>query len=105
MIPDEAEAWPSYPNGSMAPILEASIEAAKLRHPSGKATEMLTTEDRCDSCQAAALYRVSAGLHPLDYCLHHWRTYKPRMTEQGWVVIGVNSELAASLGVKETGHG
>lgn len=92
--------WPAKPDGDMAPILEASIEAeqAKERHPSGEDVSaitgiVLTAADRCDTgCGAAAVYRVSAGLNPLDYCGHHWRKFKPSMT--GWKVIGVNAELA-----------
>jgi hypothetical protein len=78
--------WPEDPYGDMVPILKASIEAAKARHPSGKTKEpdmvsewvagqtvgesepvtdeapvyanILTAADRCDHCGAAAVYRV-----------------------------------------------
>lgn len=91
--------WPAKPDGDMAPILEASIEAEQAKNaegiPPGAIVTgiVLTAADRCDAgCGAAAVYRVSAGLNPLDYCGHHWRKFKPSMT--GWTVIGVNAELA-----------
>lgn len=109
--------WPEDPYGDMVPLLQASIEAAKLRHPSGKGkpvnaappveptptlqvmTNVLTAADRCDACPAAAVYRMAkvGSTSALDYCLHHWRKYVPQMGV-GWGVIGANPELAAAIG-------
>ena len=111
--------WPYDPEGDLTPILKASIEAAKLRHPSGKTKEpsmvtepsewvadqvnggenVLTAADRCDACGASAVYRMAKEVDSpsaLDYCLHHWRKYVPQMS--GWVVIGANVVLAAAIG-------
>lgn len=114
--------WPEDPYGDMAPLLRASVEAAKARHPSGKmqgatvAVEpiideafpqyrtpgdaVLTKADRCDNCIGEAVYRVqsSATATVLDFCLHHWRKHFPAMSAQGWGVIGANPELAAAIG-------
>lgn len=114
--------WPNDPNGDMTPILRASIEEAKTRHPSGKVKgftvvaqheptldetfsshpsgNQLTAADRCDSCIAAAVYRVAMADRTLalDYCLHHWRKHFPVMSAQGWGIIGANAELAAAIG-------
>lgn len=108
---NSADAWhPSNnPEGDMVPVLEASVEAAKQRHPSGKdvvtvtpppaeATVLATLNaaDRCDTgCGAAALYRVSAGLHVLDYCHHHHNKLFPNMP--GWSVVGKNQSLYDEL--------
>jgi hypothetical protein len=110
--------YPLDPTGDMVPILEASIEAVKARHPSGvdmqepSAQVKLTVHDRCDQCGAAAVYRVAkartwvegqtlaAGedlLKTLDFCLHHWRKNFPPMMPQGWAVIGGNPELLAAM--------
>jgi hypothetical protein len=105
-------AWPEDPDGDMAPILEASVEAAKARHPSGRALYdeafpgngvMLTADDRCDRCNAAAAYRVAkfAAGRPLqldlDLCLHHWKKNFPSMVSKGWLTIGGNPNLLAEL--------
>lgn len=91
---------------------EIEMEAAKERHPSGKAvtdvplpTETATTEqvvlnalDRCDAgCGAAALYRVrhDVGGHELDFCHHHKHKLEPRMT--AWSVVGTNPSLMDEL--------
>lgn len=102
--------WPEDPNGDMVPILEASVEAAKERHPSGVVTtdvalpevpaeslpDTLTAADRCDTgCGGAALFMVSAGLHPLAYCHHHAASLLPGMP--GWKKIGQNSSLMEEL--------
>ncbi len=91
----------------MAPVLEQSIEAAKARHPSGEVIVgvtniVLTLLDRCDSCGGAAAYRLSVPMatpelaHPtLDFCGHHWRKNMPAMEPKGWIVTGVNPELAS----------
>lgn len=101
-----APAWPDDPNGSMLPILEASIEAAKARHPSAQSPPVappdaivLTAADRCDAaCSAAALYRTAKGNRYLDFCRHHLFRYFPKMSnEQGWKVVGSNPELFAEL--------
>ena len=107
----EANAWPTDPDGDMTPILEASIEQAKQRHPSGadKAPGVvLTQDDRCDQCNAAAAYRVTRTLFDavnthesapvLDFCLHHWRKNFPPMVAQGWAVTGGNPALLQELG-------
>lgn len=103
-------AWPNDPNGSLIPVLEASVEAAKQRHPSASGPipgMILTTADRCDRCGAAAVYRVSKKQRAdivigadtfLDFCMHHWRKSFPAMADNGWKVIGANPELAASMG-------
>lgn len=78
-----SEHWPEDPYGDMAPILRASLEASKARHPSGKmkgfnmvtepimdeavsipagatpVANVLTKDDRCDHCGAEAAYRVT----------------------------------------------
>lgn len=97
--------WPSDPDGDMVPILEASIEAAKRRHPSGKAVTVNATTssppvpapptqpmDRCDACSAAAMFRAHryaanklTGV--LDMCGHHWRKHSAAMFAAGWLVV------------------
>lgn len=108
---------PKNPDGDMVPILQASIEAAKMRHPSTD-SDVLTAADRCDRCGAAAGYRVAAPLldpdawvgfgepdgprkqeaMPLDFCVHHWRKYFPAMSESGWVVVGAHPDINTMLG-------
>ncbi len=92
--------YPADPTGDMAPILQASVEAAKMRHPSGKETTMtsptLTAADRCDvkECPAAAAYRVRKLLAgDLDFCAHHWRKNFPGMVDKGWVTVGGNPDV------------
>ncbi|MFF5973638.1 hypothetical protein ACFY7C_19135 [Streptomyces sp. NPDC012769] len=98
--------WPADPRGDMTPILQASIEAAKGRHPSGKekpVSVVLTAADRCDGCGAAAGYRVAKRIPGcevevvsnslLDFCVHHWRKNFPKMVDRGWIVIGVNPDV------------
>lgn len=105
--------YPTDPNGDMAPILTASVEAAMARHPSGRiGTDMheaievaaqggpviLNALDQCDQCGAAAVYRVSQTADiMLDFCLHHWRKNFPAMADKGWVVIGGNPGLLAEM--------
>lgn len=101
--------WPADPDGDMTPILEASVEAAKERHPSGKdigtgaheaiegavVGEVLVAADRCDNdCPAAALYRLALREMRLDFCGHHQRKHFPEMEKWGWTIIGRNPELA-----------
>lgn len=102
--------WPSDPDGDMTPVLEQSIEAAKQRHPSGVeivgvTNLVLNLLDRCDSCGAAAVYRVGAQmatpeLHQptLDFCGHHWRKNFPKMALTGWLVTGTNPALVGETG-------
>lgn len=98
----------------MTPILQASIDAAKARHPSGKAMAMtapLTAADRCDRCSAAAAYRIQKTLYPdalldptvmdvptptltLDFCGHHWRHVAADMYAEGWKVTAANADVA-----------
>lgn len=85
------------------PTLEASVEAAKQRHPSAQGV-ILTAVDRCDGCGAGAVYRVmkappvgevvyAMDARLLDFCGHHWRKNFPKMVDKGWVVIGGNPDL------------
>lgn len=106
--PTNSGAWPEDPYGDMTPILEASVEAAKQRHPSGKGdaptpaepevlADVLTAADRCDNgCGAGALYllRHTDG-HELALCHHHRHKHAHRMT--AWAVVGQNSSLMAEL--------
>lgn len=98
--------YPADPTGDMAPILQASVEAAKMRHPSSSNASstgvVLTAHDRCDGCGAGAVYRVAkhiTGMREivanslLDFCGHHWRKNFPSMVDKGWVVIGGNPDL------------
>lgn len=91
--------WPADPDGDMTPILEASVEAAKTRHPSGvgkPGAVQLTAADRCDNnCGAGAAYRVAHKLKPmiLDFCGHHFRKHFPAMVDQEWAVVGGNPDL------------
>ncbi|MEV7566467.1 DUF7455 domain-containing protein [Streptomyces tanashiensis] len=101
--------WPADPRGDMAPILRASVEAAKMRHPSGGGPSgvTLTAADRCDACGAAAVYRVEKELllqpegytqpyinvSALEFCGHHWRKHSPLMVDDGWAVVAVNPAL------------
>lgn len=89
--------WPADPRGDMVPILEASVEAAKQRHPSGSSSAQgvtLNATDRCDGCGAGAVYRVSRNGGALfDFCGHHWRKHFPKMVDEGWVIAGVNPDL------------
>lgn len=103
------DAWPNDPNGSLVPILEASVEAAKERHPSNSGDTpgvVLTGADRCDGCSQQALYRVvkqSVGLpllsetHTIDFCRHHHGKHFPEMEKTGWTVVGTNPTLHAEL--------
>jgi hypothetical protein len=91
---------------------EAAVEAAKERHPSGKAVSpldavtapgsvVLNHGDRCDHCGVAAVYRVAdskAQNRVLDFCLHAFRKHFPPMANQGWAVIGGNTSLLQTLG-------
>lgn len=93
--------WPADPRGDMAPILQASVEAAMARHPSGGGASgiLLTAADRCDSCGAGAAYRVchKGGYEQvLDFCVHHWRKNFPSMVDKGWVVVGCNPDVLGS---------
>ncbi|GGR51289.1 DUF7455 domain-containing protein [Streptomyces roseolus] len=96
--------WPVDPNGDMVPVLEASVEAAKMRHPS---SINLTSADRCDGCGAGAAYMVEKPVaDPADpfntklvatpyllFCVHHWRKHFPKMVDEGWVVAGGNLDV------------
>lgn len=104
----EDAAWPTDPNGSLVPILEASVEEAKKRHPSSKppidaitspGSVVLTGADRCDQCTSTALYRVRlrSKLLELDWCRHHFFKYFPEQSLSGWAVVGANPELFAEL--------
>lgn len=84
---------------------QASVEAAKQRHPSGSSSAkgvILTAVDRCDGCGAGAVYRVMKRItgmeavvanSALDFCGHHWRKNFPKMVDSGWVVVGGNPDL------------
>jgi hypothetical protein len=103
-------AWPNDPTGDMVPILEASVEAAKQRHPSGLAkppADMLTSEERCDGCPAAAAYRYKRKERSsvLQFCLHHHNKNFSPMVAQGWAVIGGNPVILAALGQEALDHG
>lgn len=97
--------WPNDPQGSMTPILEASVEAAKLRHPSGKdipaeepeVPDTLTALDRCDRCSAGALYLLRHRTKELELalCHHHGRRLAPVMDD--WTVTGQNESLMRKL--------
>jgi hypothetical protein len=97
----DPDAYPNDPNGSLVPILEASVEAAKQRHPSASGDTpgvVLTGADRCDEgCGAGALYRLRLRAMELDFCHHHKAKYFPEMEAWGWVVIGMNPSLHAEL--------
>jgi hypothetical protein len=105
----DSNAWPNNPTGDMVPILEASVEAAKERHPSGKGEAMpsyrsdgfadvLTAVDRCDEgCSAAALYRLQLREMTLEFCHHHHAKHFPGMEPWGWKVTGMNASLHAEL--------
>lgn len=96
--------WPDDAYGDMEPILAASVEAAKARHPSGATigrqvqdvpgvTFTLTAADRCDAeCPAAALYRVAKGTALLDFCGHHWGRNSKSMTLAGWAVVAAPAQ-------------
>lgn len=89
---------------------EIEMEAAKERHPSGKAVptveaaaaevipDILNAADRCDAaCSAAALYRMQhdVGGHELDFCHHHFHKNSKRMT--AWSTVGINQSLMDEL--------
>lgn len=104
-------AYPEDPAGDMVPILEASIEAAKERHPSGKAVvdapAVGTTEVvdiglglACDeACPQPALHRLRLGSKSmeLDFCSHHYGKHFPGMKDFGWAIVGTSFELANQL--------
>jgi hypothetical protein len=102
ILPD---AWPNDPNGSLIPILEASVEEAKKRHPSASGDgpgEVLTAADRCDAgCGAGALFRMRRALNGvvrvLDFCHHHKRKLGPNLEAGGWTISGQNPTLMAEL--------
>ena len=107
--------WPEDPDGDMTPILDASIEAAKGRHPSGKdigtgaheaiereAAEeapllVLTGADRCDGCGVGAAYKVARARNGVDrelsFCGHDYRQNSLALTRDGWSVVAINPEL------------
>ncbi|GHF94409.1 DUF7455 domain-containing protein [Streptomyces hydrogenans] len=101
--------WPADPRGDMEPILRASVEAAKMRHPSAARTswDNLNATDRCDACGAAAVYRVERerleqpegyaqpyiNVSALEFCGHHWRKHFPAMAGDGWTVVATNPAL------------
>lgn len=99
--------WPTEPYGDMVPILEASVEAAKERHPSADTftpapalglPDVLTAVDRCDNdCSAAALYRLQLREMTLEFCHHHYGKHFPEMRTWGWTVTGKNASLHAEL--------
>jgi hypothetical protein len=112
--PSNSGVWPEDPYGDMAPILEASVEAAKERHPSGKeigtgaheaieeeihgAPDVLSQADRCDNdCTAEALYRLQLRDMTLEFCHHHHAKHFPAMSPWGWKVVGRNASLHAEL--------
>jgi hypothetical protein len=110
--------WPANPQGDMTQILEASVEAAKLRHPSGKdvspesapdVPDTLTAADRCDRCSAGALYQLQHRTKQLELvlCHHHGRRLAPVMGD--WTVTGQNlslmRELYATNRLKGEDHG
>lgn len=82
-----AEWGPDNPDGSLVPILEASIEQAAPR-----ATGALTACDRCDQCGGQALFRLhrprsarrKAG--DLELCGHHHRKNADALKADGWTV-------------------
>ena len=94
--------WPEDPEGSMEPILEASVAAAAARHPSASGPTpgvLLGGADRCDRCGAAAGYRMGhqvACTAELQLCVHHWRKHFPSMFAEGWVVIGGNPDVLSA---------
>jgi hypothetical protein len=95
----------------MVPALEAAVEAAKQRHPSGKSTgaippplapedvaDSLTAADRCDRCSAGALYQLQHREKQqleLVLCHHHGQRFAPLMGD--WTVIGQNLGLMKEL--------
>jgi hypothetical protein len=93
--------WPADPDGDMTHILTASVEVAMARHPSSQPAPSggftLTAADRCDTCPAAAAYRVRKERSTLDFCAHHWRRHFPAMADQGWTVIGGNPTQVGKL--------
>lgn len=99
--------WPDDPYGDMTPILEASVEEAKQRHPSASGDapgDVLTKADRCDNCGVEALYRVMIRMATpeiaqptLDFCHHHKAKHFPAMEAKGWIVVGQNPVLMAEL--------
>lgn len=82
--------WPQDPNGDLAPILQASLDECRRRHPSGKAVGSVKTEltaaDRCDRCGAAAGFRLRKQDLHLDFCVHHYRKNTEAMKKDGWEV-------------------
>lgn len=101
---NSADVWhpENNPDGDMVPILEASIEEAKRRHPSAQpalpVSVTLTTADRCDGCGAEAAYSVGRGDQDMLFCRHHHLKNFPSMASQGWQVIGGNPTLLEELG-------
>lgn len=47
----------------------------------------LTTNDRCDKCQAQALSVVLKGEGMLMFCGHHASELNESLTAQGWTFI------------------
>lgn len=91
--------WPEDPYGDMEPILRASIQEVRERHPSEKADRLMISEiavpypeltlmDRCDSCNAAAAYRVAlmGSTLTLDMCGHHFQKHIRALIDKGWMV-------------------
>lgn len=90
---------------------EADVEAAKERHPSGKAVaarnispdvsgiaKTMDARDRCDGCSSAALYRLGKDGHAdLSLCHHHGHRHADKLEENGWSLIDHNASLMQEL--------
>ncbi|MGW6260338.1 DUF7455 domain-containing protein [Streptomyces sp. NPDC055085] len=84
MSSDDKPWGPGNPTGTLVPLLQASVEAERV-----KRIPPLTTADRCDAgCGAAALYRWwRAGNGVLDFCGHHSARHADRLDAGDWTII------------------
>jgi hypothetical protein len=46
----------------------------------------LRAQDRCDRCDARALYRATRGIAVLLLCGHHGAEHAAALTAEGWLV-------------------
>ena len=56
------------------------------RHSRAEPVASLRTIDRCDRCQARALWRVTRGISVLLLCGHHGEQHCERLRAEGWQI-------------------
>jgi|HubBroStandDraft_6_1064221.scaffolds.fasta_scaffold123924_2 hypothetical protein len=54
---------------------------------------MLTKQDRCDGCAAAAAVILYKNDRTLQFCGHHIAQHRTKLVEQGWALRAEEKEL------------